>query len=147
MINKYNDDYNDFRHRKKPKIAASWKDLNKEQKLFRIKVYSVVGAIYALGIVSCIFKLFIVGILLFILASAAIYVIRNIPYWYMLKFYRNAENEFQQHKDDKDNKKIYLTGNQMRHLFEDGVVDLGESMQPIILSEVFKNDGRDKSSK
>lgn len=136
----------DFKYRKKPKIEAKWRELNKTQKLVRLGTYSIISFLCLLGIFLCIIKFFVLGIFCILLSFTGFYIIKNLPYWYMLKYYRKAELEFQKHKNDDNKNTIYLTGNQMRHLFEDGAVDLGKSMPPIIFNEVFKENGNTTNS-
>ena len=122
------------------RITATWRELNKYQKRNRILVYSIVGLFFALGIIGIIFKQFVAGVISIFMASAMVFVIHYLPIWYMNSFYNRAEQEFQKHKNENGND-IYLTGDQMRTLFETGSLDMGDSMPNIILEDLFNKKG------
>lgn len=124
------------------KITATWRELNKSQKMNRILVYSIIGLFFSLGIVGIIFKQFIAGFISIIIASAIIFVVHYLPIWYMNNFYSRAEQEFQKHKNENGDD-IYLTGEQMRTLFETGSLDMGSSMPNIILEDLFNKKDKD----
>lgn len=125
------------------RITARWRNLNKTQKRVRLSVYSIIGLFIVLGIIGLCFKQIIAGIISLFIASSAIFVINNLPKWYMNSFYNKAEQEFQKHKNDDNKDEIYLTGDQMRLLFEQGALDMGDSMPNIILEDLFNKKDKD----
>ena len=98
--------------------------MTKNQIKNRIIVYSIIAIFYGCGILSFFMNLLPLGIILILLPSIALYILWKLPKYIIQDYCRQAEREYQLHKNDIDSDRIYLSGEQMRKFISGEVIDL-----------------------